>query len=148
MKRTALIIIALLLAGLAVTIYLMYTHEMPDRVAVDPDYSLTARELLLAFEKDQAAANLQYIDKIIQVAGTVTQVDTAGALILGDHPGSGEIIMAVDPRYKHTLLAVSNGSMVTVQGVCSGYTKSDAASDDLLSDLGVTIRFRSGGVKQ
>jgi putative nucleic acid binding protein len=147
MKRTAFIVIILLLAGLAITVYLMYTHEMPDIVVKDPTYTLTAGEILLAFDADETVASRKYIDKIIQLSATVKQVDTSGALTLGENHKPGEIIMAIDPRHKKALAAVVEGAPITVQGVCSSYSKGQAAGDDLLSGLGATIRFSAGGIK-
>ncbi|RYE16960.1 MAG: hypothetical protein EOP51_24820 [Sphingobacteriales bacterium] len=147
MKRTALIIIIILLLGLGLTAYLMYTHEMPDQVSKDPDYSLTAKELLTDFETDVTTASRKYIDKIIEFSGVLKSIDTSGSIILGAPEKPGEIIMAIDPRHKKALAGNSTGDVVTVQGICSSYSKDEASPDDLLAGLGATLRFRSGGIK-
>lgn len=147
MKKTALIVIIILLFGLALTGYLMYTHEMPDQVSKTPDYTLTAKELLADFEKDVVSASGKYIDKIIRFSGILKNIDTSGSIIIAPPDDPGEIIMAIDPRYKKALVANTTGEIVTVQGVCSSYTKDEPSADDLLAGLGATLRFRSGGFK-
>jgi len=147
MKKTALIVIVILLLGLALTAYLMYTHEMPDQVSKTPDYTLTAKELLTDFEADVAKASTKYIDKIIQFSGVLKTIDTSGSIIVGAPEKPGEIIMAIDPRHKKALAGNITGTVVTVQGLCSSYTKDEASPDDLLAGLGATLRFRSGGIK-
>ncbi|MET0300108.1 MAG: hypothetical protein ABW036_10115 [Flavitalea sp.] len=148
MKRTALIVIAVLIAGLGVTIYLMYTHEPADNVSGDPDYTLTSSGLIEAFEKDSSAASLKYINKVIQCKGTVKMLDTSGSLVLIPDDGSGEIIVAIDSRYTPALKQTETGAVITIQGICSGYSRDQASEDDLLSGLGTTIRLRSAGIKQ
>jgi len=148
MKRTALIVIILLTLGLILTAYLMYTHEMPDQVARTPDYTLTAAELLDAFEANIVTASSRYVNKIVQFTGTLKSVDTSGSLTIGAKGRRAEIIMAVDPRYKKFLIGVSSGEVVIVQGVCGSYTPDETSSDDMLASLGATLRFRSGGIKQ
>jgi putative nucleic acid binding protein len=148
MKKTALFVIIFLAAGAGLTGYLMYNHEMPDQVAKEPDYILSAQQLLQEFESNKASASAKYTDKIIQLTGTLKNVDTSGAIVIGIAGKPDEIIMGIDPRYKKKLLEVTKGSVVTVQGVCSNYTTDEASSDDLLASLGATLRFRSGGIKQ
>ncbi|RYG04632.1 MAG: hypothetical protein EOO02_05705 [Chitinophagaceae bacterium] len=148
MRRTALIIIAVLIAGLGVTIYLMYTHEPADNVSGDPDYTVTSSGLIAAFERDSSAASVKYLNKVIQCRGTVKMLDTSGSLVLTPDDGTGEIIVAIDSRYTPALKQTEQGSVITIQGICSGYSRDEASEDDLLSGLGTTIRLRSAGIKQ
>ena len=148
MKRTVIIVILILTLGLILTGYLMYTHEMPDQVAKSPDYTTTASELLNDFETDLASASSKYINKIIQFNGTLKAVDTSGSLTIGTMDTGGEIIMAIDPRYKKFLAQTTLGESVVVQGLCSSYNRNEVVAEDLLSGLGATLHFRSGGIKQ
>jgi hypothetical protein len=147
MKKTALIVIVFLVLGLALTAYLMYTHENPDQVAKTPDHTVTAKQLLTEFDKDVATASSKYINKIVQFSGTLKTMDTSGSIIIGAAETPGEIIMAIDPRYKKSLAGRTVAETVLVQGVCASYTKDEASADDLLAGLGATLRFRSGGIK-
>jgi hypothetical protein len=147
-KKTALFVIVFLVLGLALTAYLMYTHENPDQVSKTPDHTVTANELLTEFDKDVVSASAKYIDKIVRFSGTVKTVDTSGSIIIGAPQTPGEIIMAIDPRYKKTLAGHTVAEVVVVQGVCASYTKDEASPDDMLAGLGATLRFRSGGIKE
>ncbi|HTE23327.1 OB-fold protein [Flavitalea sp.] len=146
-KKTSLIVIVFLLLGLALTAYLMYTHENPDQVSKTPDHIVTANQLLTEFEKDVATASARYIDKIIQFSGSLKNIDTSGSIIVGAPETQGEIIVAIDPRYKKSLAGRTKDEIVIVQGVCGSYIRDEASPDDLLAGLGATIRFRSGGIK-
>jgi hypothetical protein len=147
MKRTGLYIILLLLLGSGVTAYLMYNHQNADPVDEKPDMIVSARTLLSAFEVDPDAAAKQYVDKRIEVTGTIKSVDTSGALIIGSNDNTSEIIVAIDPRHKSGLADQKPGEIITVQGTCSSYSGNEAKEDDLLSGLGATLRFRSAGIK-
>ena len=147
MRKTAFIITGLLFVGFVVVCYLMYTNETTDQVRKTPEYIMSAKELLTEFEKNDVNASSKYIDKRIQLTGVLKSIDTSGSLILGAAGDPGEIIIAVHPRYKESLTKVSAGSTVIVQGICSSFSQDKPAEDDLLSGLGATIRFRSGGIK-
>ena len=146
-KKNTLIVIVFLLLGLALTAYLMYTHENPDQVSKRPQHVTTAKELLHEFEEDVATASARYIDKIIQFSGSLKNIDTSGSVIIGAKETPGEIIVAIDPRYKKSLDGRVKDEVVVVQGVCSSYIRDEPSPDDLLAGLGATIRFRSGGIK-
>jgi hypothetical protein len=146
-KKTTLIVIVFLLLGLALTAYLMYTHENPDQVSKTPEHITTAKQLLTEFEDDVTTASARYIDKIIQFSGSLKNIDTSGSIIIGTMETPGEIIVAIDPRYKKSLAGRAKDEVVVVQGVCSSYIRDEASPDDLLAGLGATIRFRSGGIK-
>jgi hypothetical protein len=146
-KKATLIVIVFLLLGLALTAYLMYTHENPDQVSKTPEEITTAKQLLTEFEDDVARASARYIDKIVQFSGSLKNIDTSGSIIIGATETPGEIIVAIDPRYKKSLAGRTKDEVVVVQGLCSSYTRDEPSSDDLLAGLGATIRFRSGGIK-
>ena len=146
-KKTALFIIIFLVLGLALTAYFMYNRENPDQVAKTPDHTVTANDLLTAFETDAASASAKYIDKIIRFSGTIKTVDTSGSVTIGSAENPGEIIVAIDPRYKKTLAGRTTSEAVVIQGICASYSKDEASADDMLSGLGATLRFRAGGIK-
>ena len=147
MKKTILILTGLIVLIFAVIGYRMYTRESPDEVNKSPEYIISADELLREFQKDNARASLKYIDKRILLTGTLKAIDTSGTLTLGTSGHKDEIIVGIHPRYQSALVKARTGSTVKVQGICSGFSQDSASGEDLLSGLGATIRFRSGGIK-
>jgi hypothetical protein len=148
MKRKFIFIaIAVILVAGAVAAYL-YFKPTPDIVQGSPDVSVTATELITAFEKDTAAASQRYLDKIVAVTGTVQSIDTAGSIVLGEVGSLSVVSIGLDRRYLDDHKKLSPGQVATLQGVCSGYATSGSNDpDDLLAGLGTTIQLRSAGVK-
>jgi hypothetical protein len=147
MKRKILIGVVILIVAGGVIAYRMFSKEEPDITQDKPDASVTAKDLIAAFEKDTAAASKMYVDKIIEVTGTVKSVDTSGAVVLGEAGAASEVVVGFDRRHLKDVAQLNTGSLVTLQGICSGYTKSSGDPDDMLASLGATVQFRSGGIK-
>lgn len=146
MKRSLIVIISLVIAVGGWYAYKMYQEKTPDIVNRTPDVVISANDLLDAFNKDTTGARKQYVDKVIEVTGTVKRIDTTGAIVLGKEESASEITVGLDRRHLKDYQKLKIGSNAVLQGVCSGYDK--ANSDDLLASLGTTVELRSAGVKQ
>ena len=144
MKRKIIIAVVIILLVAGFFGYRMYKEETPDIVNKKPDVKTNVTNLVAAFEKDTASAIKMYLDKIVEVTGTVKSIDTSGSIILGDE-GTSEVIAGLDRRHLKDYEKIKVGSIAIIQGVCSGYSKSDG--DDLLASLGATVELRSAGVK-
>jgi len=125
--------------------YSVYQEKTPDVVGKKPEVVTTAKELLEAFDKDTADARRKYIDKIVEVSGTVKRIDTTGSVVLGEEGTASEVTIGLDRRHIGDYKKIKEGAMAKFQGVCSGYDKGN--SDDLLASLGTTVELRSAGVK-
>ena len=148
-KRTVvLLVIFLLLAVGGYIAYTMYDERTPDIVNGEPDVAIDAASLLAAFEKDTAAAKSRFLDKVVQVKGTVKSIDTTGAIVLGDEGTPSEVVIGLDRRHLRDFEKLKIGNTAILQGVCSGYTMSNTDPEDMLSGLGTTVQFRSAGVKE
>lgn len=124
MKRKQIIIIGLLLV-IFVGWFAFYLYNKPTQSLenVKVDYGLSADELFNAFEADEGAASLRYIDKVIEVTGLVEDVsatDTTGNIILvAENAMIGgvncEMAKEVD------ISQVQEGSELTLKCSCQGY---------------------------
>lgn len=90
-----------------------------------PDVTVEAVELYRQFVTDEAAANEQYLNKIVVVSGTVTSVakDSRGnisVILQTDDPARG-VKCRLDARTKHPRIEFQKGEKVTFKGVCTGY---------------------------
>lgn len=146
MKRIILIIVVLIIAIGGWYAYSLYKKQTPDIVNEKPEVTVSAKDLLDAFNKDTASARKQYIDKIIEVTGNVKRIDTTGSIVLGEEGSASEVTVGLDRRHMKDYQKLKTGSVAVVQGICSGYEK--ASGDDLLASLGSTVELRSAGVKE
>lgn len=147
MKRKIILIVLVIIAVVAIIGYRMFTKSTPDIVQDKPDVTVTAKELITAFEVDTAAAGKRFIDKVVEVTGMVKTVDTSGAVVLGEDGSPSEVVIGLDRRHVADAHQIKEGSTVVMQGICSGYNKSSGDPDDMLAGLGATIQLRSAGLK-
>lgn len=147
MKRKIILGVLILLAIAGIIGYIMYSKQTPDIVQDDADVKVTAKDLVTAFEKDTVAAGKMYLDKVIEVTGTIKSVDTSGAVIMGEEGSASDIVIGLDRRHLRDVDKLKAGQIAVLQGICSGYSKSTSDADDLLAGLGATIQLRSAGLK-
>jgi hypothetical protein len=146
MKRLILfsIVIVLLCAGFIG--YHMYQKQVPDVTNQKPVLFISSNELIAAFDRDSSSASKKYFDKVIAVSGILKHIDTAGAIALGNADEVSEVVAGFDTRHLGELKNLHTGTPITIQGVCSGFSK--AGNDDLLAALGTTVQLRSAGLKK
>ena len=146
-RKIILTVIALILVVGLIGAY-FYFNPNPDITQDKPDVSVQAKDLVAAFNSDTAAARLLYIDKIVEVTGTIKKIDTTGAVVMGEDGSPSEVVIGLDRRHMRDFEKLNVGATAVMQGVCSGYSKSGGSDPtDLLASLGTTIQLRSGGVK-
>ena len=96
----------------------------PDSVSkIKPDFILNAAELVDAFEADESAANSKYLDKIIQLSGTVTEISDDQEEITIVYI-KGNLMGNVSCQFSDEVLAdqeLQVGDQLTVKGKCTGY---------------------------
>ena len=59
--------------------YFVYNKPHRDVASEKPDFVVTADELFDEYEADETAANNKFLDKTVQVSGTVSEVGTNDA---------------------------------------------------------------------
>ena len=143
MKRKILFAAVILIVVAAIIIYRMYSQQTEDIVDQTADARITAKELIAAFEKDTAAARIQYVDKIIEVTGTVKKVDTSGSVVLGIEGTESGVVFGLDRRHMDDYKKISPGKQATLQGKCTGFTMEEMMG----INLGTTVTLNFAGVK-
>jgi hypothetical protein len=131
MKKTARIIFLILGIGLLVGgITAYYLWNKPQRTVDDEKgIVISADSLIATYNANEKAADAKYLNKAIQVRGTVAKVDRnqdgqATVLFESADPMSSVFCTMRDKSAK-----VDSGSVVTLKGFCSGHT-----TDVLLTD--------------
>jgi len=145
MKRKIIIGILIIVVICGFIGYRIYSEETADIVNKNPDEITDVKSLIAAFDADTASASKKYIDKIVEVTGTVKKIDTTGSLVLGEEGHLSELVVGLDRRHMKDYEKVKPGSVAVIQGICSGYSK--GGGDDLLAALGTTVELKSAGVK-
>lgn len=110
----------LLLALLAVGGYYMYQKPRSGVINVKADYSVTASELYNEFVANESAANIKYLNKVIEVSGKVMEVKKEESAMSVQLNGSdaGGVNCSLQ---KVPAKAPPVGSIVKVKGKCTGF---------------------------
>lgn len=113
------LIIILLIAG---WIFHLFTESRPGLANIQADVSINADELYNQFQADEAAANKKYLDKVIEVKGTVTDIEQTDSTLSIELKGTdigGVNCGITDVTNKK--LSFQKGSTISIKGRCSGF---------------------------
>jgi hypothetical protein len=147
MKRKILLVIVLLIVVAGIIGYRLYSKKVENYAEGEPDITVTAKELVTAFERDTASAVKQYLDKKVRVSGIVKSVD-ASAVVLGEEGNPSDVVVGLDDRNLDGISLIKVGETAILQGKFSGYNQASGDSNDLISSLGgTTIKIDYAGIK-
>ncbi|MFN7118494.1 MAG: OB-fold protein [Saprospiraceae bacterium] len=125
MRKNIIILIALIaVLGLAIGIY-QYNKPHKNMQRATADLTITAPELMAAFNSDENAANAKYLDKVVAVSGKVLAVNTnegVTVVSLDAADDLGAISCELDRFSKQNRTNFSPGEQLTIKGICSGKT--------------------------
>ena len=116
-----LIITVILVLGAAIYGYLEFNRGVESNAEAKSDVTISANELLTAFQTDEAAANAKYNDKVVEVTGAVRDAQqTEGKLVVSLDAGDSMagVTCEMDPNNKRT--DYKTGDQVTLKSTCSG----------------------------
>ncbi|HEX8038391.1 MAG TPA: hypothetical protein VF490_04550 [Chryseosolibacter sp.] len=116
----------------SVVAYRLYNKPHRSVEKESPYASMSAYELFSAFETNEAEANIRYLDKVIEVDGTVSEIlsnqDGESVLLLK----TGDPLFGISCTIKGGIANVKPGMPVTVKGICTGYLSDVVLTDGLL----------------
>ena len=105
--------------------YSEYNRPHKDTEALKVQEKLDATALIAAFENDETASNTKYLNKVIQVKGTIisaeTDKDGVITIYLGDGASIASVSCALEKNKNYTLETFKKGNSVTITGLCNGY---------------------------
>jgi len=130
MKKILLFLLVLVLAAAGVGIYLW--NKPPETVDGKDAVAVTAEALAAAYTSDEQKANAAYLERVLEVSGTVTEVtrnqDGKTVVLLGvSDPLSG-----VQCTLREDNVAITPGRTVSIKGFCNGYTMVVLLSDCII----------------
>jgi hypothetical protein len=123
-KIALFIVVFIALSGILAALYL-YNLKHTDMSKAKPDFIVTAPVLQKAFEDDETKASIKYINKVIEVSGTIASTTPAGNNVLN----ISLVTMSDISSVICTLPAISDpskfktGNNITLRGECSGFTQ-------------------------
>jgi hypothetical protein len=110
------------LVGIGVGLYLF---RMPhkDLGKAKPDFVITAVDLQKAFEENESVATAKYVNKIIEVSGTIESVKPGEGNSLNVTLKTGSDLSSVICTFASgsNTSKLTGGSQVTIRGECSGF---------------------------
>jgi hypothetical protein len=119
MKKALLVLLALGAIGAGIGFY-MFNKPLTSTQSMKTDYNLQSDALLTAFEENEDEANAKYLDKVIEMTGTIDKVEIkdekTSIYIATDNPLSSVIFQLEQPSE-----GLSKGQVVTLKGICTGY---------------------------
>ncbi len=121
--KVAIFVVSFVALSLILAALYYYNLKQTDMSKAKPDYVITSTLLLKAFEDNETQASTKYINKILEVTGVISVVETAKentvnvSLISGsDHSAVICTFPAINDQ------SVFNpGEEITLRGECSGY---------------------------
>lgn len=122
-KKIALSLLLLVLVAAGYGFYLYY-KKPPDIRKLDAQFTMNASDLVNEFNNDENAANKKYVDKIIAVKGSVSdiQVDSSGQATV--FLESGDPMSAVTCSFyqdeANAVKQLQKGTQATIKGNCTG----------------------------
>ncbi|MFL5727840.1 MAG: OB-fold protein [Cytophagaceae bacterium] len=116
------LLLVILVAGGAV--YYVFNKPHRDVAGEEPAFSLSSDQLLAEYDKDTAVANKQYLDKVIQLQGKISEVITdqrgGTVIVLNDGKSTFGITCTMSVNSKDAASKLKKGEVVSLKGICTG----------------------------
>lgn len=122
-KAILVTIVALIVVFLVSYLYLRY---MPAKniEKIHADYTITATALANEYSEAVEESDKKYIDRIITVSGTISNISTdqnqALVFILNDGSTDVGVLCTIDQTSAKKALNYTAGDKVTIKGMCTG----------------------------
>ena len=122
MKKIIIIglVLAIMGAGMG---WMIYNKPHQNMQSANADFKMTATELYNNFEANENAANTKYLDKIIEVKGTIQSVseeENKKSITLDAGGMLGGVICQLDELSEHKRTTFEVGEIVQFKGLCTG----------------------------
>jgi hypothetical protein len=121
--KIALFVVVFFAVGAILVALIMFNKKHTDTAKAKPDFVITATVLQKEFEDNETAASARYINKILEVSGTIASIAQADSSNLNVSLKTGNDISSVictfhnrtdNPRF-------NQGDEITLRGECSGF---------------------------
>ena len=123
-----------------------YNKTNPDLQDAKADFTLTAPQLISAYETSDSSADRQYLGKVLEVKGNIKSVDKDEkgnfTIVLGDTTSLSSVRCSMDSVHNADASFLKSGSSVVVKGNCTGFNKDEMGlgSDVILNRCAVITK--------
>ena len=127
MKRTLKIVLIIIVVGASIGAFVAYKmwNKPFDDVTEMEGMKVNADVLYKAFESNEQTANTTYVGKVVEVSGTVGDIETSDTIarVMLTFPDAmmGAVRVTLDSRHLADAKAVKTGDQATFKGFCNGF---------------------------
>ena len=138
MKKTLKIVLFVIVIGACVGAFVAYKmwNKPFDDVTEMEGIAVNADVLYKAFETNEQAANTTYVGKVVEVTGTVGDIETSDTIarVMLTFPDAmmGAVRVTLDTRHLADAKAVKTGDQATFKGFCNGFLMDVEIKDGVL----------------
>lgn len=123
MRKKLLFSIGILMLCLVAYALYMYNKPHTSVAAVTPAVTINAADLYTAYSQNEAAANKQYLDKVLLVKGTISDVTHTGnalTIMLESNDITGGVSCNISDAGT-AKQSVEKGKPIYIKGRCTGF---------------------------
>ena len=124
-KKNIAIIVVVIVIILAGYSYKEYYRKPADITTIEPAAKINVAAIVELYQNDESKANQQYLNKTIQVEGTITQIinqqDTLINVFMGDTNSVSNVSCLLDKKYFNGIKKYTVGQPITIKGICTGF---------------------------
>lgn len=121
-KISLFVVFFLALAGILIALYL-FNMQHKDLQKVKPAFIISAVDLQKAFEENETSAASTYVNKVLEVTGTIASVkkgeNNVLSIVLKTGSDLSTVICTFPPETDPAKFTA--GNQITVRGECSGF---------------------------
>jgi hypothetical protein len=121
--KIALFVVSFIALSAILAALYMYNLKHTDMAKAKPDFVITASELLKEFEDNETVASTRYINKILEVKGTIASVKPAENNVINISLMTGSDLSSVICTFNAIAdpSVLKTGDAITLRGECSGF---------------------------
>lgn len=104
-------------------VWYIFTLKFDNTADVKPDFKVNATSMLMEFMQNDKAANVKYLEKVVEVTGSITAIEKADSIFnvkMEDESTGSYLIFAFQPDQKDLLNKLKPMQEVVVRASCSG----------------------------
>jgi len=129
-KILFIVVLAFILTGL---LYALYIWNKPARdVSEEKGVQITAVAIFDSFTNNEQSANERFLNKAIEVTGTVSNVkkNQTGETVV--YLQSSDPVFGVNCTFKQYPGEIEKGSTITFKGICTGFLSDVVLNEGIL----------------
>jgi hypothetical protein len=138
MKKTLKVVLIIIVLGASIGAFVAYKmwNKPFDDVTDMEGVKVNADVLYKAFETNEQTANTTYVGKVVEVSGTVGDIETSDSIarVMITFPDAmmGAVRVTLDSRHLADAKAVKTGDQATFKGFCNGFLMDVEIKDGVL----------------